>query len=169
MRRTIVTRAIIGVLAAALALAVGTVVLPAGAGNPPDPGHTHGNGHGPGHSHGNGLAPGHSHGNGDKAEDPGRGPGPPGPPGHVLPWRGGQLWVTAAETLGLEPGQLRQRLRAGETLGEVADERGVDREVLVAALLEVHEEQLTELLDQQFPGPPGPPFWLKDDRVDDGG
>lgn len=188
MRRTIAAWAAVGTLAAATA--VGAVVLPAGAddevtpaeppavtapadepdgelgGDKAHPEHTHGRGLGPGHAHGNGHGPGHAHGapGGDGDQDSERG----GPPGHVRSV-GGPVWVTAAEALGLEPGELRRRLRAGETLGEVADERGVDRDELVASLLEVHEQRLRELLDQEISVPGGPPFRLKDGLPGDDG
>lgn len=74
-----------------------------------------------------GHRPGHGHG--------------PGP-------RGGADLETAAQTLGLEQEELRTQLQAGSTLGEIADAQGVDRQVLVDALLAQQEERITALLDQ---------------------
>lgn len=73
----------------------------------------------------------------------GHGPGGMGGPGGL----GGVLregLATAAETLGLEEDALRDRLVAGETLGEVADAEGVARDDLVGALVTRAEELLDE-------------------------
>ncbi len=64
----------------------------------------------------------------------------PGAMGDVLR----QGLATAATTLGLEDDAVRDRLLAGETLGEVADAEGVDRRDLVSALVTEAEKVLTE-------------------------
>jgi polyhydroxyalkanoate synthesis regulator phasin len=103
--------------------------------------------------------------------------------------------ATAAETLGVEEDALRERLRDGETLGEVADAEGVARDDLVGALVTRAEEllaekvaegdltqeradeisseldeRITEGLDRSLPGPrgdrPGGP--ADDDATDEG-
>lgn len=70
-----------------------------------------------------------------------------GPGGHG--GRGGgfgrllhQGLAPAATALGLEEDVLRDRLRSGQTLGEVADAEGVGRADLVAALVAAAEEAL---------------------------
>lgn len=70
----------------------------------------------------------------------GHGHSGPGAVGDVLR----QGLATAATTLGLEEDVLRERLVAGETLGEVADAEGVDRGDLVAALVTEAETALAE-------------------------
>lgn len=82
---------------------------------------------------------------------PGRGPGGPGGHGHGPGGGPGGLGgvlreglETAAGTLGLEEDVLRDRLRDGETLGEVADAEGVARDDLVAALVTRAEELLAD-------------------------
>lgn len=134
---------------------------------------------------------------------PGRGGGPGGH-GHGPGGMGGagglggvlrEGLATAAETLGLEEDALRDRLVAGETLGEVADAEGVARDDLVGALVTRAEElldervaagdltqeradeisadlteRITEGLDRSGPGPrgdrPGGP--ADDDATDEG-
>lgn len=77
---------------------------------------------------------------------PGHGPGHgPGPVGHL---------DTAAEILGLSTDELVEQLHDGSTLGEIADEAGVDRQTLVDAILADQEERVTEMLDESFTGPP---------------
>ncbi|MFK5582806.1 hypothetical protein [Serinicoccus sp. LYQ131] len=85
---------------------------------------------------------------GDLPEGPGPGHGPgrgPGPVGHL---------DTAAETLGLSTDELVEQLHDGSTLGELADEAGVERQTLVDAILADQEERVTEMLDESFTGPP---------------
>lgn len=85
---------------------------------------------------------------GDLPEGPGPGHGPghgPGPVGHL---------DSAAETLGLSTDELVEQLHDGSTLGEIADEAGVDRQTLVDAILADQEERVTEMLDESFTGPP---------------
>ncbi|MFK5690786.1 hypothetical protein ACI3EY_14060 [Ornithinimicrobium sp. LYQ92] len=85
---------------------------------------------------------------GDLPEGPGPGHGPghgPGPVGHL---------DTAAETLGLSTDELVEQLHDGSTLGDIADEAGVDRQTLVDAILADQEERVTEMLDESFTGPP---------------
>ena len=87
---------------------------------------------------------------------------------------------TAATALGLTGEELRTQLKAGQTLGQIADARGVSRTDVVAALtgeaqahlaeavaagritqeqadarLEALGSRLPELLDRQLPGPRG--------------
>lgn len=47
-----------------------------------------------------------------------------------------RLLETAAHALGLSPGELRERLRDGKTLADIARERGVSVDALVDALVE---------------------------------
>jgi hypothetical protein len=65
------------------------------------------------------------------AAKPERGPGGPGGH-HGRGHRGGQA---AAEALGMTTDELRTELESGKTLGQVADERGVDRQALVDAMV----------------------------------
>ena len=76
----------------------------------------------------------------------------------------GQMLDTAATTLGLTEDELMTRLQAGDTLGEVADAQGVDRQVLVDALLADQEARLTEMLDQPMPQRPGADQESDDDQ-----
>ncbi len=134
-------------------------------------------------------APGRGGGPGSHGD--GHGPGGVGGLGDVL--REGL--ATAAETLGLEEDALRDRVVAGETLGEIADAEGVARDDLVGALVGTAEEllaervadgdltqeradaissdlteRITEGLDRSGPGPrgerPGGP--ADDDATDEG-
>lgn len=128
---------------------------------------------------------------------PGRGPGGPGHghgPGGGPGGLGGVLREgldTAAGTLGLEEDVLRDRLRDGETLGEVADAEGVARDDLVSALVTRAQElladavadgdltqeradeissglteKITEGLDRSGPGPRGERPGAPDDSQD---
>lgn len=54
---------------------------------------------------------------------------------------------TAAEALGLEPDELRERLRDGSTLADVAETEGVAVEDLVDALVTAAEERLAEAVE----------------------
>ena len=49
---------------------------------------------------------------------------------------------TAAEALGLTPAQLRTKIQAGKTLGEIAAEQGVENSTLVQALVTTAQERL---------------------------
>jgi hypothetical protein len=51
---------------------------------------------------------------------------------------------TAATTLGITEDELRTQLEDGSTLGEIADEAGVDRATLVADLVAVAQAELAE-------------------------
>lgn len=51
---------------------------------------------------------------------------------------------TAAEVLGLTTDELREQLRSGKTLAEVATAQGVDRQTLVDALVASATERLTQ-------------------------
>lgn len=59
---------------------------------------------------------------------PGRPPGPPGGPIKAA-------MDGAAEALGMEPTELKQRLEAGDTLGSIAEETGTSTEELKAAMV----------------------------------
>jgi hypothetical protein len=77
------------------------------------------------------------------------------------------MLATAAESLGLSEEDLLAELRDGQTLGQVADAQGVDRQVLVDALLADHEERITQMLDETMPVP-GQMRWQDDDGSEDG-
>jgi len=61
---------------------------------------------------------------------------------HHRPLRAGL--ETAATALGLSPEELRTQLKAGQTLGQVADARGVSRTDLVDALVAAARARMTE-------------------------
>lgn len=76
---------------------------------------------------------------------PGRGPGP-GAPGKVR-HLGVAVFNLASEYLGIERGALLERVRAGESLGEVADATdGKSRDGLVAAIVAASNAKLDEAL-----------------------
>lgn len=66
----------------------------------------------------------------------------PGGPGHAM--RGMKL-EAAAEAIGITEEELREQLRGGATLAEVAEANGVDRQAVVDALVAAGNEQLDEL------------------------
>lgn len=72
------------------------------------------------------------------------------------------MLATAADALGLTEDELLTELQDGRTLGQVADAQGVDRQVLVDALLADHEERITRMLDETVPMP-GHLRWQDDD------
>ena len=76
------------------------------------------------------------------------------------------MLATAAETLGLSEEELLTELRDGQTLGQVADAQGVDRQQLVDALLADHEERITQMLDEPMPVP-GQLRWQDDEGSED--
>lgn len=78
--------------------------------------------------------------------DPGPGPGAGGHPGPGGPAHLG----VAAEALGLTADDLLEQMRSGSTLGEIADEAGVDRQDLIDAILADQEERVGEMLDESF-------------------
>lgn len=91
-----------------------------------------------------------------------------GPGGHGHHGRGPGLGLdVAAETLGLSTDELMAALQDGSTLGEVADAHGVDRQVLVDALLAEQEQRITEMLDRSLPQHPNAPGWNEDGPPDD--
>lgn len=76
----------------------------------------------------------------------GGGPGAEMRPGAV------DLIATAAEALGLSEDELLSELQAGSTLGQLADQQGVERQELVDALLAGQEEELLAMLDEPLNG-----------------
>jgi predicted DNA-binding protein (UPF0251 family) len=83
------------------------------------------------------------HGPGDKPNGPGqRGQGPDG----RQAMRGG-LGV-AAEAIGITPEQLRQELRSGKSLAQVAQERGVSRDTLKQRILAAQQQRLDQAVQQ---------------------
>lgn len=56
----------------------------------------------------------------------------------------GQGLDAAAEALGMEPDDLREQLRGGATLAEIAEEKGVDVQVVIDALIAEAKEHLDE-------------------------
>jgi hypothetical protein len=79
----------------------------------------------------------------------GRGHGGPGDggPGHGP---GGELFGTAAEYLGLEPDEVFERLRAGDSLADIATAEGKSVQGLEEALLADAEERIHELVNRSF-------------------
>ncbi len=74
--------------------------------------------------------------------------GPRGPGGHGEHGPGllGHSWLrTAADVIGIEPQALRDALRDGRSLADIADEKGVSRDTLVQGLL----APVTERIDQR--------------------
>lgn len=72
-----------------------------------------------------------------------RGPGGPGGPGHH---RGAGM-DAAAEALGLSDDELREQLRGGSSLAEVAEAQGVDVQVVIDALVAELSERLAERVE----------------------
>lgn len=60
----------------------------------------------------------------------------------------GDLWQAAAQKLGLTADQLRAELRAGKSLAQIAQERGVSRDDLKAALLQAARNRLQQAQQQ---------------------
>lgn len=112
----------------------------------------------------------------------GRGPGGPGghdgPGGHGM--RGGPGLDKAAEALGLTAEELRTELRSGRTLAQIAQEKGVDKQKVIDAMvagLKAHldeevasgehtqaeadqkllegTQRITDMVDNGFKGGPG--------------
>lgn len=48
------------------------------------------------------------------------------------------------EALGLEPGEIRERLAAGESLAEIAEAEGIDRQAVIDAVVAAHQARLDE-------------------------
>ena len=66
-------------------------------------------------------------------------------------WAGGGPWTmfdTAAETLGLTPEELFAELRAGKSPAEIAEEQGVDVEVLYDAMSAARSEAMEQAIKQ---------------------
>lgn len=55
---------------------------------------------------------------------------------------GGEAGAGLAEALGLDPGELGEALRSGQTLAEVAEANGVERQVVVDALVAGMSERI---------------------------
>lgn len=68
------------------------------------------------------------------------GPGEPGGPGHLI----GQGLDAAATALGLTETEVREAVRGGQTLAELADSQGVDVQAVVDALLAEGEQELSD-------------------------
>jgi hypothetical protein len=81
-----------------------------------------------------------------------RGPGGPGFHGGFVH---GPNLDTAAEVLGLEVDALAERLRAGETLAEIADAEGVDVDELIDALVDDARARITDMVNGVRPEAPG--------------
>ncbi len=92
-----------------------------------------------------------------------QGPMPPvtpwGPGGMMGPgWGGGmmggmgwmhnQMWETVARALGLTQDQLWAEFRAGKTLTQIAQEKGVSRETLSQALLDAMRQNMDQAVEQ---------------------
>jgi len=76
-------------------------------------------------------------------ELPAPGPGGPGHHGRML-----LGFDAAAEELGLTEDELREQLRDGASLVEIAEEQGVDVDDLVAALVSAAEDDLATAVDE---------------------
>lgn len=61
---------------------------------------------------------------------------------------GGGLWDAAAQKLGLTTDQLQTELRSGKTLAQIAQENGVSRDDLKAALVEAQRTQVQQAVAQ---------------------
>ena len=88
---------------------------------------------------------------------PGAEGGMRGGPGGMGHGPGGGLALTAAaDALGVTEDELLTQLQSGSTLGEVADDAGVERQALVDVLLADQEERLLVLLDEPLSAMGGP-------------
>ena len=79
----------------------------------------------------------------------GRGRGGPGP--GMFGWDGGSQWTmfdTAAEALGLTPEELFAELHSGKSLEEIAEEHGVEMEVVQNARHAAQVEARREAIEQ---------------------
>lgn len=82
----------------------------------------------------------------DEALPQGRG----GPGGHHRGGPGGLRGLdTAATTLGISQDELRAALQGGSSLADVADDQGVDKQVLVDALVAEAQEHLAEHAERE--------------------
>ncbi len=68
------------------------------------------------------------------------GPGDPGGPGHLI----GRGLDAAATALGLTETEVREAVRGGQTLAELADSQGVDVQAVVDALVAEGEQELCD-------------------------
>ncbi len=71
-----------------------------------------------------------------------------GRPGWGRPGKFGDLWLAAAQKLGLTVDQLRAELRAGKSLAQIAQEKGVGRDDLKAALLQAARNRIQQAQQQ---------------------
>ncbi len=55
---------------------------------------------------------------------------------------------TAAEALGMTPAELRTELEAGKSIAEIADEKGVDKQVVVDAIVADGTERLEQAIEE---------------------
>jgi polyhydroxyalkanoate synthesis regulator phasin len=58
------------------------------------------------------------------------------------------MWLAAAEYVGLEPNELRERFVEGETLAEIAVDEGKDRAGLIDAMVEAANDLIDAALDE---------------------
>ncbi len=58
-----------------------------------------------------------------------------------------QALQAAAEALGMTPAELRTELQAGKSIAEVADEKGVDEQVVVDAIVADGTERLEQAIE----------------------
>lgn len=73
-----------------------------------------------------------------------RGPEGPRGPGGLGSRAGGVMSEAVTDLLGLTPTELRERLRDGATLAEIADEQGIGTEALVAEIVGEIEERIAQ-------------------------
>ena len=66
-------------------------------------------------------------------------------PGHHLRGMAGLKLEAAAEVLGISEDDLKAAIRDGQTLAEIAEANGVERQAVVDALVAAGQEQLDEL------------------------
>ena len=71
-------------------------------------------------------------------------------------WRGGPGFgriglEAAAEVIGIEEDDLREALRDGTTLAELAEQNGVDVQAVVDALVAEATDRITTLVNEGFP------------------
>src|SRR3954470_13222462 len=86
------------------------------------------------------------------------GPGVPGEgEGHGPHGRfggGGVRLETAATALGITPEELRTELEAGKTIAQVANEKGVDVQKVIDALVAEATTRITDAVNNGLPKPP---------------
>lgn len=89
-------------------------------------------------------------------ERPG-GPGGPGGPGHGGPGGMGLwgAWEAAAEIIGVEPEALRDGLRDGQSVAEIAAAAGVERQAVIDAIVAEAEEHIASAVESGWLGEEG--------------